>query len=40
MGNILVFYYYGDNIMAQRLLEAFERLGVEGGLNSYFPLPR
>ncbi|HZG55628.1 hypothetical protein [Paenibacillus sp.] len=33
MGNILVFYYDGDNIMAQKLLRAFEPLGVEGELN-------
>lgn len=29
MGRILVYYYDGDTIMAQKLIEAFEPLGVE-----------
>jgi hypothetical protein len=29
IGKVLVFYYNGDNMLAQKLMEAFEPLGAE-----------
>jgi len=33
MGKVLVFYYDGDKVMAQKLRNAFEKLGAEEGIQ-------
>ena len=34
MGKVLVFYYDGDKIMAEKLMNAFKKLGAEEGIHS------